>query len=248
MFPLYDDKNKKIIFWSYKSGCSFIRNIYYNYYLKKNYKQNFIKIITLFSRYNKLDNNKLLTYKKIYVSRNPYSRIISCFIDKYIEGHFTFYLKTNIYISNLFSFYSGERRKFCFQDFVKYIYEKIVLNKFNLLEYDHIAPQFSINYNDDIIFDKIYKLEDLDQSSFLKDEFEIDDKVDTEFKHHSNGCQSKINIESAYLLGYDELLLLKKEKKIPNYNSFYNKEIKNMVYEIYKKDFIILNSNNINYE
>ena len=98
MFPLYDDKNKKIFLWSYKCGCSFVREIFYNYHLKLNYKKNYIQIISLINRYNSIDNNKLLTYKKIYVCRNPYVRIVSCFIDKYINGYFTNWLSINIKI------------------------------------------------------------------------------------------------------------------------------------------------------
>ena len=59
MFPLYDDNNKKIIFWSYKSGCTFIRDIFYNHYLNLQYHKNYIKIITLFKRFNSINKNKL---------------------------------------------------------------------------------------------------------------------------------------------------------------------------------------------
>ena len=55
MFPLYNDYNKTIIFWSFKCGCTYIRDIYYNLHLNLNYKKNTIKIITLLNRYNKLD-------------------------------------------------------------------------------------------------------------------------------------------------------------------------------------------------
>jgi len=143
MFPLYDDK--KIIFWSYKSGCTFIRENYYNHYVQLNYTKNYIKILTLFNRFKKIDKNKLLTYKKIYICRNPYSRIVSCFIDKYIKGYFTSWLKLNIKIINFFNYFQNKNYiKFNFEEFINLVYDKIVLNKFNFVEFDHISPQFNI--------------------------------------------------------------------------------------------------------
>ena len=95
MFPLYDDENKKIFFWFFKCGCTYIRNIYYNNYLKLNYKKDTIDIISFLNRYKKIDEQKLLEYKKIFICRNPYSRIVSCFIDKYIDGNFSYIFKFN---------------------------------------------------------------------------------------------------------------------------------------------------------
>ena len=250
MFPLYDDKNKKIIFWSYKSGCTFIRNIFYNHYLNLKYQKNFIKIITLFNRYFTIINkNKLLTYKKIYVCRNPYSRLVSCFIDKYINGYFTNWLKLNIKIINFFNYFQNINYvKFNFKDFVDLVYDKIVLSKFTLLELDHIAPQFSINYNNDFEFDKIYKLEELNESNFLQDEFNINKDIINKSEHHNNCDLSNYIIKNAFELNYDDLLYLKNNKKIPNYKCFYNENIKKKVEEIYKNDLTTLLNYNINYE
>jgi hypothetical protein len=248
MFPLYDDKNKKIIFWSYKSGCTFIRNIYYNHYLNLQYEKNYIKIITLFNRYKSIDKNKLLTYKKIYVCRNPYSRIVSCFIDKYINGYFTSWLKLNIKIINFLNYFQNKKYiKFSFTEFINLVYDKIVLSKFNLLELDHIAPQFSINNNNNFTFDKIYKLEYLNNSTFLQDEFNIKNDIINKSEHHNNCDKSDYNFENAFELNYEELLYLKKEKRIPNYKCFYNEEIKKKVEEIYKNDLDILIKYNIIY-
>ena len=248
MFPLYDDKNKKIYFWSYKSGCTFIRQIFYNYYLKLNYKKSFIQIISLIKRYNSIDNNKLLTYKKIYVCRNPYSRIVSCFIDKYINGHFTNWFNINIKITNLINWFQNKKHiKYNFKDFIDLVYDKIVLSKFNLLEYYHIAPQFSVNYNNDFTFDKIYKLENLNESNFLEDEFGITNNIANNSEHYSNCNNTDYYIENAFELNYNELLYLKQQKKIPNYKCFYNEEIIKKVEKIYQNDINILLKFNINY-
>jgi hypothetical protein len=248
MFPLYDDKNKKIFFWSYKCGCTFVREIFYNYYLKLNYKKNYIQIISLLNRYNSIDNNKLLTYKKIYVCRNPYVRIVSCFIDKYINGHFTNWLSINIKIVNFINYFQHKKYiNFTFKDFIDLVYDKIVLSKFNLLEYYHIAPQFSINYNNNFTFDKIYKLENLNDSSFLQDEFNITNPINNNSQHYSNCENTDYFVENAFELNYNELLYLKKQKKIPNYKCFFNEEIKEKVTKIYQHDISLLSKFNINY-
>lgn len=250
MFPLYDNKKKNIIFWSYKCGCTYIRDIYYNLYLKLNYKKNTIKIITLFNRFNKLDPIKLLNYRKIYICRNPYSRIVSCFIDKYIKSHFSQWFKLNIGIKNFFRFFENKNFvRLTFKEFINLVYEKFVLKKYSLLEFDHLTPQFSINYSN-FKFDKIYKLEDLNTSTFLQDEFDIDENYinETTSLHNNNCSNSEYYIENAFNLEYNELSELKKTKKIPNYKYFFDEDIKNKVYEIYKTDFINLLEYNVIYD
>ena len=116
------------------------------------------------------------------------------------------------------------------------------------MEFDHIAPQFSINYNNDFEFDKIYKLEDLDQSKFVENEFNINNETINKSDHYNNCDNSQFNVENAFQINYEELLYLKKEKKIPNYKCFYNEEIKRKVEEIYKNDFNILLNYNIDYK
>jgi hypothetical protein len=253
MFPLYDDKKKNIIFWSFKCGCTYIRNIYYNLYLKLNYKKNIIKIITLFNRFNKLDSNKLLEYRKIYICRNPYSRIVSCFIDKYIDNRFSKWFQLSICIKNFFRYFENKNYlRPTFKEFINLVYEKFVLKQYSLLEYDHLTPQFTINYNNNFKFDKIYKLEDLNSSTFLKDEFDIKENIENAEQKtslHNNNCSnSEYCIENAFNLEYNELLELKKSKKIPNYKYFFNEELKYKVNEIYKTDFTNLLEYNINYD
>ena len=116
-----------------------------------------------------------------------------------------------------------------------------------ILEFYHIAPQFSINYNNNFVLDKIYKLEDLDSSTFLKDEFNITNNVIQELKHHNNCSISENNIKDAFKLNHEQLLLLKQTKKIPHYKCFFNEDIKKKVEEIYKIDIDILYKFNINY-
>ena len=205
--------NKTIIFWSYKCGCTYIRDVYYNLYLNLNYKKNTIKIITLLNRYNSLDYIKLAHYRKVYICRDPYSRLVSCFIDKYINGHFSFYFKLNIKIKNIFNYFHNKSFiKNSFKEFVNLVYDKFILSKYTLLEFDHIAPQFSINYNRNIIFDRIYKLEDLDNSTFLKDEFNIIKQSKDEFNIIKQSKDEFKQSKDEFKQSKDEFNIIKQSK------------------------------------
>ena len=247
MFPLYDDKNKKIFFWSFKCCSTYIKNIYYNHYLNLNYKKNTIKIISLLNRYKTIDEKKLSEYEKIFICRNPYSRIVSCFIDKYIDGRFSYIFKLNIYIRNFFNYLFGrEYIGLTFEEFVNLVYEQFVLSKYNFLEFDHLTPQFSVNFYNNFKFDKIYKLEDLNDSLFLKNEFNLDINNVNLFSNY-NCSISYYFIKNAYKLDYDQLSILKKNKKIPRYYCFYNNDIKAKINILYRSDFINLSNHNIFY-
>jgi hypothetical protein len=102
--------------------------------------------------------------------------------------------------------------------------------------------------HNDFVFDKIYKLEELNESNFLQDEFNINKDIINKSDHHNNCDRSNYIIKNAFELNYDDLLYLKNNKKIPNYKCFYNENIKKKVKEIYKNDLTILLNYNINYD
>lgn len=248
MFPLYADKYKFILFWSYKCGCTFIKHLFYNKIMKYNYSTSYIKLLTALQTFFKPNNQKLIIYKKIYVCRNPYARIVSCFIDKYIHGYFTFYMKSNLYIQ---SFFGNKIKKFTFKNFIDLVYAKMILKKNNLLEYNHLECQFNKSY----MMDKIFKLEDLSKNDCFYDYLnEIDPNIMLEtntkamvFDNYSNCQKSEFFVENAYDLEYDVLLELKKKKEMPNYKYFYNQEILQKVKRIYRDDFEILAAHGIHY-
>lgn len=249
MYPLYNDKNKTIILWSYKCGCTFIKTLFYNIILNKKYSLKYIKLITYLSTYFSLDRYKLDFYKSIFICRNPYSRIVSCYIDKYINGWFTKYFNYNIIINNiLYSIGLDRKIYFTFEEFVNILYNKHLNNRsFYILETNHLLPQIDNKTK----IDKIYRLEDFDEKNFLLNEFEIEinDKINNDFGHSTNcGSSLNYNFNNAYELEYDVLLYLKNNKKIPNYVCFYNEDIKNKIDEIYKSDFEYLKNYNIYYE
>ena len=87
----------------------------------------------------------------------------------------------------------------------------------------------------------------MNDSSFLEDEFNITNQINNNSEHYSN-CENKnYFVENAFELNYNELLYLKKQKKIPNYKCFFNEEIEEKVKKINKNDINILSKFNINY-
>lgn len=76
------DNNRKILFgWSAKCGCSHIKRMFY--FLKNNKMNN--KPIHTHNDYNKLPDD-IENYTTIIISRSPYERIVSGFLDKYKLG------------------------------------------------------------------------------------------------------------------------------------------------------------------
>lgn len=247
MYPLVNEKYNIIFFWSYKCGCTFIKYLFYNEINKKNYSTNYIKFLTAFNiLYNNINNKQLRLYTKIYVCRNPYIRIVSCFLDKYINNYFSILFNTNIAFKN---FFTKNKIKSTFKEFINLVYEKLVLKKFNLIEYNHIEEQF----NNTFYFDKIFKLEDINLNDNFYDYLNTlvpsltckNEKMI--FKNYTNTQTSTMYIDNAYNLEYQELLHLKKNNALPNYKCFYNDEIIEKVNEIYKNDFKILKMFNIEY-
>ena len=251
MFPIYDDVNKITIWWSAKCGCSTVKNIYYNIIKNMN-----IPFKNCHFEYSKFIPEKLY-YKNILITRNPYHRIVSCFLDKYIYGDY----KCNIPHDNI-----------NFEDFINELYKKYIIHKYNgefdnrIIDKHHTTPQFSEIYNDllnycyknniNFKFDKIYKLEEFNyenQIDFIKN-FRNDCDNDND-----NDILSKLNYEiiinnrnnikddkkiiinyslNYYLLKYNELMEIQYIKK--DYNLFYNNSIKTLVEQIYDIDFKIL--------
>ena len=205
-------------------------------------------MISYLSTYYPLYIGKINTYKKIFICRNPYSRIVSCYIDKYIGERFTKYMNYNIIINKIINKFGIQKNtKFTFENFIDIFYE-IHKNKWTifLLEKDHLLQQF----NNNIMINNIYQLENFDEKNFLLNELniDIDKKINNDFGHTSNCSSSKYKIDKAYKINYDEMLFLKTNNKIPNYTCFYNNSIKNKIDEIYKNDFLYLKKFNIYYD
>lgn len=218
MHPIYLHEYKIAIWWSAKCGCSTIKEIIYNYVLKKNVTDVYFEYCSFEPKY--------LGYKNILIVRNPIDRIISCFMNKYFR-----FRKEN-FNDNDYNFKTfienPENNKYDFHhtgpQFSEY--------------YDNL-----INYckKNDILFkfDEIIKLEEFDENLFAKKFFgiELNKNFQLNKTHKSNNF-----IPKAYLINGNEFT-----NNSPLYISFLNKDIIETIKKIYQVDYDILHSYGIEY-
>lgn len=152
------DRDKKIIiFWTPKCGCTTISNFVLEYRklplgTKKNSKIGFKCLL------KKERIHKFRKWKKIIVVRNPYHRIVSCFVNKFVMYGRT-RPKRPVFQRSIIEkypemFYSGKNYVgITFNEFIK-LFEKEyqndhhwnLQNKFgNIIKYDHIIHLENIN-------------------------------------------------------------------------------------------------------
>lgn len=187
----------------------------------------------------------------IIIVRNPYNRIVSGYIDKFLTGnyiHLPFCKDVKKYYRR-----ENDNIRISFEELVDYIItqpkEKVD---------SHFKPQciqYIITNNT-----RILKLENIDEINKYIHNIGFKNK----FENYRNNClytHEKINIENAYKLVYNEFDIAENREnkeylypkgcdgvgyqgaKIPNYENFYNESIKGKIYNYYKEDFIRFNYN-----
>jgi hypothetical protein len=226
----YSKKYNYIIGWNAKSGCTLLRNIFLELHKDEvskitNKHHDIQKDFPLPSNTNNIPVFILV--------RNPYSRIVSMFTNKYCggKGHNLLYDKINLKEDN-------------FKSFVNYLEE--LKNNNNLNNFDpHVAEQsyklvrnFTIlkleNFDNDII--KMYKSSNL---NILLPKVE---QLLKEFNNNPNKKNStKITTDIDNKIDYKLHIYNKDSNIFPNYKKFYGKIIQDKVYNIYSNDFKVFN-------
>lgn len=222
MLFLVDNNRKVIIGWSAKCGCSHIKTIFW--YLVNNDTNPKI--------HTEKDKSKLPrdihNYITIIISRNPYKRIVSGFLDKYKpRGEFR----------NLW-----KHKKITFSMFV----DELVKNDWRMIEKHHFTNQTSENFHIKILKSKTIKFYDIENIDYSYIESLYDKEIPSSILSKKQGHERgnyNINIEKhIYNDDMTEYLNSNVETRF-----FYNKDLKDKVYEFYKNDFIFFNDNGINY-
>lgn len=185
-------------------------------------------------------------YNYLVISRNPYNRLVSGYIDKFLTGNFSLLP----FCKNVMKYYEREmndNRRISFQELVEY------LQKQNIDNIDgHFASQISlINIDSN---PELFKLEDINN---IKDKLKLigfENTLENYRKIYLYGWQ-KENIKEAYKLHYKDYYIFDELRGykpgyidengnngiMPYYDNFYNEELRKKVYEIYKKDFKYFN-------
>lgn len=220
----YSKKYKYMIKYHAKSGCTLLRKLFLELHNDELYEKD-DNIFTSLHEYFRYSENEEINLK-IHLVRNPYMRIVSMFINKMCGGY-------NMAILNNFM----KLEKHTFYHFVKYLYE----NKDFIYEMDiHLHPQYREYQSDDIIV----KLENFNKEiikAYNKENFStliprIEKFLLTDKKNEDFNISDKLDESIGFvgLVEYD----INSCGPWSDYKDFYNNKIKEMVYEIYKDDFV----------
>lgn len=220
----YSDKYKYLIKWNAKCGCTLIRRFFlYLHKDEKDCKENEWQTGLKTFRYNFEDKPQIIN--TFIVVRNPFKRVVSMFINKYMGP---------LNVDNL-------RHKFILPEnsFLSFVLKLKELKEKNEWLDIHLIPQY-YNYNDDDdiiikleniknrlinLYSTIYRLNPLKRKTiefFSKDIGFINETVKNNTTNFVGLTKYKDNYNGPW----------------PDYKFFYNEDIKKLVYEIYKEDFI----------
>jgi len=225
MHFLVDYKNKIIFGWSAKCGCSHIKTIFY--FLQTNNLENPIHSSKDF---HKLPND-IENYTTIIFTRNPYKRIISGFLDKYSKcGQFRYLWKE--------SFLS-------FSQFV----DKLIIYDWKIIDYHHFTPQTTESFDKKILFSKQLKFYDICKIDYQYIEQLFNKNIPECIINKKQGHERFFFVKTeeyydkyVYDFSIDEYI-----DYIIDIKYFYNKEIREKVYNFYINDFTFFQENGIDY-
>jgi len=222
----YSKKYNYIINYRAKSGCSLVRRLFLE--LHQNELENKTKDLWHSSNDDFFLHNKNIKndLPNIYVCRNPYNRVVSMFCNKYCGG------KGNILSKNK----EFKLNKTTFREFVLKLYDLKKNNKLNNIDV-HIKTQacdYINNINSYIV--KLEKFDDEIIKIYIKLGFtELIPKIEKFLKNRGFINKTPRIEEDIYV--YDKEYDVN-NTIFPSYKYFYDKELLNLVYEIYEKDFI----------
>lgn len=170
--------------------------------------------------------SKHATFRKIFVVRNTYSRIISAFVNGYLEiGN-----KNNP---------SSDVKSISFHDFLKNIYKNE-----NVGGNVHFVAQ---NFPSNVYIDIITLIDDIENALKLEllkcndtitpDEwYLINNSFDKKLGAVDQSKKLPDGISDISSFTYDNMMQYGFTNDVPNYKYFYNNEIRNLVYKLYQSE------------
>ncbi len=219
---LVSEKYRFLLGWSAKCGCSSIKKWFVDIHdITAPADGDFHKFIgygdTEYSYVDWRDPERYRDYKKFLVVRNPYKRLVSGFINKYVGEKFA-----NDEWDN-------------FSEFVRVLANDPLLEKINK---HHFAPQFSEAYADfaaNYSFDRIIKLENLreglNEISTLTGAPHVNVGLNNVSMHLSNYPSEK------QVSKWSIAELVRNKSALPPRDDFYDFELVQLTEKIYKPDF-----------
>jgi len=220
------DKERKILFgWSAKCGCSHIKRIFW--FLQNGKIDNQIHSA---KDYSSMPDD-IEKYTTIIISRNPFKRIVSGFLDKYKPGGEFRYL------------WESDTTLYTFSAFL----DELFKCNWNIVNQHHFTPQTSEKFKEVILNSKSIHLFDIEVIDYGFIERLYNKQIPDELLNYKGD-----HIRRTYELDEvsDHLYDLNMDDYY-NYNvdpkHFYNEDIKNRVFAFYKNDFAFFKKLGIEY-
>ena len=220
------DPNQKVIFgWSPKCGCSHIKIIYW-----------FLRTDTLDHPLHTMEDNNLLpddieNYTTIIITRNPYKRLVSGFLDKYSkEGHYRHMWKSP------------------FLSFSQFV-DKLIQHDWDTIQMHHFIEQTSERFSKRILLSKTFKIYDLEKIDYEFIEQVYNKKIPSEVLNIKHGHERHLRVKGAKF--YDTPVYDLHIDDYVDYNIslqyFYNEEIRQKVFHFFMEDFNFFRAHGIDY-
>ena len=225
MFFLIDDKHKVLFGWSAKCGCTHIKTIFR--YLRDNIiDYNKIHVGSDYSYHYPKD---IENYTTIIVSRNPFKRLVSGFLEKYNKDDGTLR-------------HVWKDRMLTFSAFV----DELVTNEWTWVEKHHFTPQTSEAFHPYIFKSKNVKIYDIANIDYSFIETIYDKKIPDELICFKGGHERKKMSEKIETPIYDMNIDDYYNKQV-DLKYFFNEEIKQKIINFFKNDFDLFEKSGNNY-
>jgi hypothetical protein len=236
--PLFHPKIPLVLFWSQKSGCTSLSNWFYFQLGLLREAESFGGVHSYtFNHYVKQDDYKKRLMNQIKMKecyklvRNPYRRSVSAFI-QFLATQIDEYRKINKYLYND----ENSDKGVSFKQFIHYIKDTLPGGSID----PHCFPQY-FHGEEEYIKDNYIYLE-----NFKNDILRIEQKYGLKKSYPSLFVSPHHNSHRMIIKGDFSEFKFTRESIIyglPTYESFYDKEVKELVRSIYYKDFKIYGYN-----
>lgn len=238
---LYSPKFKYVAYYCAKSGCSSLRSLFVDLHSKE-LSEDIQKKLSI---HNAKDcfivpkDKDVKPLKKVIVVRNPYTRVISAYMNKFVGSNGL--IKKTLAEKKIENPFQGDTF-YSFLKLLKHLHEKKLLNKSDGHIYEQVYGMPPIDSSLHIV-----KLENFEQELLnFYDKFsskELLNKTKKQFekeKMHVNKTTKKNDAFPAAFFCKEAVINHDfSDGKIvyPPYEAFFTKEAQDIVYEIYKNDF-----------
>jgi hypothetical protein len=223
MHFIIDEDINLIIGWSAKCGCSHIKKI--SWYLKT---ENMDHAIHLDEEHSDLPDD-IKKYNVIIITRNPYERLVSGFLDKYRKNSD---IRRDMWNND----------NITFRDFVN----ELLNRNWNRIDYHHFVPQTEERFElEKIVQAKSIKIYDISKIDYEYIEQLYNKKIPNSLLNFRGGHHRIPKLEWVDTHVHDLEMDVYYDCNV-HVKYFYDEDLKQKVYEFYENDFLFFKD--LNYE